>query len=157
MKASPVRQLDMALLASLCSSKFLFVLPIISIKDYFQGWLETESGPGGTVTGENVCWKKHGQSLRAKAISLQNWPVFLPFLLFLSEPAKPFSRKWQRADSGLQFPCLCQMDVLGQEPCHHALCCAGHSGLWAWLSIHHSRVLLCRGWGHLWGHLFPGL
>lgn len=72
------------------------------------------------MTGENVCWKKHGQSLRAKAISLQNWPVFLPFLLFLSEPAKPFSRKWQRADSGLQFPCLCPDGCSGtgaMSPC----------------------------------------
>lgn len=72
------------------------------------------------MTGENACWKKHGQSLRAKAISLQNWPVFLPSLLFLSEPAKPFSRKWQRADSGLQFPCLCPDGCSGtgaMSPC----------------------------------------
>lgn len=53
-------QLDMTFLPSLCSSKFLFVLPIISIKGYFQGWLETESGPASAAPGKYVCRKKPG-------------------------------------------------------------------------------------------------
>lgn len=76
-------QLGRTFLSSLSFSKFLFVLPIISIKGYFQGWLETESGPGSTATGERVCRKKHGLLLRAKAISPQNWTYsFLSFLFF---------------------------------------------------------------------------
>lgn len=99
------------------------------------------------MTGENVCWKKHGQSLRAKAISLQNWLVFLPFLLFLSEPAKPFSRKWQRADSGLQFPCLCPDGCSGtgaMSPCS-VLCWAFWSlSLIVYSSFQGSAVLWVR-------------
>lgn len=60
MKTTLCCHLGMAFLSSLCSSKFLFVLPIISIKGYFQGCLEAESGSGGSVTAEHVRWKKHG-------------------------------------------------------------------------------------------------
>lgn len=75
-------------------------------------------------------------------------PYFPSF--FLSEPAKPFSRKWPRADSGLQFPCLCPDGCSGtgaMSPCS-VLCWAFWSlSLIVYSSFQDSAVPMAGGGG----------
>lgn len=75
------------------------------------------------------------------------WYSLLSFF-FLSEPAKPFSRKWPRADSGLQFPCLCPDGCSGtgaMSPCS-VLCWAFWSlSLIVYSSFQGSAVPMAEG------------